>query len=73
MPALRALQGTPGRVGRAAVGVMLIGVGAAAGGGWWAMAVVGLVPLMAAVGNVCLFAPLFHQPLRAAGRSGPAR
>lgn len=36
----------------------------------WAVGVVGLVPLAAGAGNVCLFAPLFHAPLR--GRNGTA-
>lgn len=69
MPVLRVLQGTPGRIGRGAAGAVLVGLGVAAGGGWWALAVVGLVPLAAAIGNVCLLAPLFHQPLRATART----
>ena len=38
-------------------------VGALLGGGWWALAVVGLVPLAAGVLDVCLANVLFGQPL----------
>ena len=34
-----------------------------AGGGWWALAIVGLVPLAAGVLDICLFNVLFGQPL----------
>jgi hypothetical protein len=51
-----------GRVVRAALGLIMIGVGVALGGGWWALAAVGLVPLAAAVFDVCLFAPLTGRP-----------
>ena len=36
-----------GRITRIAAGVVLIVVGVLLGGGWWALAVVGLVPLAA--------------------------
>ena len=45
---------------------MLIAVGALLGGGWWALAVVGLVPLAAGLLDVCVFAPLFHRPFNGA-------
>lgn len=57
------LGSQPGRMVRAALGMALIGSGAGLGGGWWALAVVGLVPLGAAAFDVCLFAPLLHRPL----------
>ena len=41
----------------------LIVVGGLLGGGWWALAVVGLVPLAAGALDVCLFNVLFGQPL----------
>jgi hypothetical protein len=65
------MAGTAGRIVRAAAGIALIVAGAVLGGGWWALAVVGLVPLAAAAFDVCLFAPLAHQPL--GGRALRAR
>ncbi len=53
-----------GRIVRIAAGVVLIALGAMLGGGWWAVAVVGLVPLAAGILDACVFAPLFHRPLR---------
>jgi hypothetical protein len=52
-----------GRVVRVIAGVALIMVGALLGGGWWAVAVIGLVPLAAGALDVCLFNVLFGQPL----------
>lgn len=52
-----------GRTLRITAGVALIILGAALGGGWLALAVVGLVPLLAGGLDVCLFAPLFGQPM----------
>lgn len=62
MPILRFLASQPGRVLRAAVGLVLIVVGAMAGGWWWLLAVVGLVPLAAGVFDFCTLAPLFRLP-----------
>lgn len=56
-----------GRIARAVMGLVMVGLGVALGGGWWALAVVGLVPLIAAVLDVCLFAPLVGRPF--AGRA----
>ncbi len=53
-----------GRITRIAAGVVLIALGAILGGWWWALAVVGLVPLAAGILDVCVFAPLFRRPLR---------
>jgi hypothetical protein len=52
-----------GRTVRIIAGVALIVFGASLGGGWLALAVVGLVPFLAGVFDVCLFAPLFGHPL----------
>ncbi|MGO8863662.1 MAG: YgaP-like transmembrane domain [Acidimicrobiales bacterium] len=57
------MASTAGRAVRAIAGVALIVVGALLGGGWRALAVVGLVPLAAGALDVCLFNPLFGQPL----------
>ena len=46
---------TAGRSVRVLAGVALIVVGAILGGGWWALAVVGLVPLAAGALDICLF------------------
>ena len=49
-----------GRLIRMAVGIALIiiGVSDVAGAAGWAIAAVGLVPLLAGIGNVCLLGPL---------------
>ena len=60
------MQSGAGRIARAAVGVAMIAAGLALGGGWLALALVGLVPLAAGAFDFCLAAPLVHQPLRTA-------
>jgi len=60
------MASSSGRITRVAAGVVLIAVGALLGGGWWALAVVGLVPLAAGLLDVCVFAPLFHRPFNGA-------
>ncbi len=57
------MASTNGRTLRVLAGVALIVIGGLLGGGWWVLAVIGLVPLVAGAGDVCLFNPLFHQPL----------
>ncbi|MBS2966328.1 DUF2892 domain-containing protein [Actinocrinis puniceicyclus] len=57
------LASRAGRITRGVAGVALIVAGVALGGGWWALAVVGLAPLAAATFDFCLFAPLAHLPL----------
>jgi len=52
-----------GRVTRVVAGVVLIVIGALIGGAGWIIAIVGLVPLLAGVFDVCLFAPLLKQPM----------
>jgi hypothetical protein len=56
----------PGRVVRIAVGIAMLAIGAALGGGWWVLAVAGLLPISAGVMNVCLIAPLIRAPLSGA-------
>jgi len=58
------MASTAGRAVRVIAGVALIVVGGLLGGGWWALAVVGLIPLAAGALDVCLFNVLFGQPLR---------
>jgi len=58
------MASTAGRAVRIIAGLVLIAVGGLLGGGWWALAVVGLVPLAAGALDVCLFNVLFGQPLR---------
>ena len=57
-----------GRGLRIVAGIILIAVGLAVVGrtGGIVLAVVGLVPLLAGVFDVCLFAPLFGAPLKGA-------
>ena len=59
---IRFMASGSGRVARLVVGIVLIVVGLIAGGGWFILAAVGVVPLLAAAFDVCLFAPLFNQP-----------
>ena len=58
------MASTAGRAVRIIAGLVLIAVGGLLGGGWWALAVVGLVPLAAGALDICLFNVLFGQPLR---------
>jgi len=53
-----------GRGLRVLAGLALIVAGIAIGGAGWVLAVVGLVPLIAGIADVCLFDPLFGKPLR---------
>ena len=57
-----------GRGLRIVAGIILIAVGLAVigGTGGIVLAVIGLVPLLAGVFDVCLFAPLFGAPLKGA-------
>lgn len=56
------MAGNVGRGIRIVAGLALITLGAAFGGGWWTLAVVGLVPLAAGAFDFCVLAPLVHQP-----------
>jgi hypothetical protein len=69
---VRLMRSGAGRGVRIAAGAGLIAVGAAAGGTIGTiLVIVGSVPLLAGVFNVCLFAPLFGFDLR--GRERAAR
>jgi hypothetical protein len=57
------MASSAGRAVRIIAGVALIVVGGLLGGGWWTLAVVGLVPLAAGALDVCLFNVLIGQPL----------
>ncbi|MDP9073706.1 MAG: DUF2892 domain-containing protein [Actinomycetota bacterium] len=62
MPFLKFMSDGAGRAVRIVAGLALIAVGAILGGAFRALAVVGLVPLLAGVFDVCLFAPLARMP-----------
>jgi|NGEPerStandDraft_6_1074524.scaffolds.fasta_scaffold200824_1 hypothetical protein len=64
MRGVRWMSSVAGRLTRIGAGVALIVVGLAAGGGWRLVSALGVVPLLAGVLDVCLFAPLMKQPLR---------
>jgi hypothetical protein len=55
------MQSTTGRILRIVVGIALIALGLLVVQGVWGivLAVIGLVPLFAGLGGVCLVAPLF--------------
>jgi len=57
------MASTAGRTIRIIAGIALIVVGGILGGGWWALAVVGLIPLAAGALDICLFNVLFRQSL----------
>jgi hypothetical protein len=58
------MSSATGRLLRIVAGIALIVIGLIAGGGWVTLSVIGLVPLIAGLANVCLLAPLFGQPLK---------
>jgi hypothetical protein len=65
-----------GRALRVIAGIVLVGLGVWLWGGWGiALIVVGLVPLLAGLFDVCVFSALFGGPfsgerIRALGRKG---
>lgn len=65
---VRLMESGWGRLARVAAGALMVGLGAwlgsSQGGGWWALAAVGLVPMAAGLFDVCLAAPLFGAPVR---------
>ena len=60
----RFLGSSAGRVTRIVAGIVLILVGVAVvkGTAGWVIAVIGVLPLLAGLFDVCLFAPLFGLP-----------
>ncbi len=60
----RFMSSTAGRLLRIVAGIVLIIVGLAVvhGTGGIILAIIGLVPLIAGIANVCVFAPLFGGP-----------
>ncbi len=68
MTFIRFMGSGAGRLARVVAGLVLVGLGAWLGGGWWVLSAVGLVPLSAGVFNVCLVAPLLHAPVRPVSR-----
>ena len=50
----------------AGIVLMVVGLAVVGGTGGIVLAVIGLVPLLAAAFDVCLFAPLFGAPLKGA-------
>jgi hypothetical protein len=63
---IRFLASRNGRIARIVAGIVLIvvGLGVVGGTAGWIIAVVGLVPLLAGIFDVCVFAPLFGLPFR---------
>lgn len=61
---VEAMESTTGRVSRIVLGLALVAIGIALGGGWWALAAVGFVAVAAGVFNFCLLAPFFGGHLR---------
>ena len=56
-----------GRVARIVAGVVLIVLGLMLGGAiGWLLAIIGLVPIAAGAGNVCLLAPILGAPFKGA-------
>jgi len=66
MSAIEFLASKNGRIARGTAGLALIVVGIVLGGAWWALAVIGLVPLAAGIFDFCLLGPLMRLPV--AGR-----
>jgi hypothetical protein len=59
------MASTTGRIARVVAGVALIALGFVIGGvGGWIIAIVGLVPLLAGLFDVCVFSRLFGGPFR---------
>jgi hypothetical protein len=57
------MASTAGRAVKVIAGAALVVVGGILGGGWWDLAVVGLVPFAAGPLDICLFNVLFRQTL----------
>lgn len=59
---LEFLGSQPGRIVRVGAGLALIAAGVLLGGGWMALAVIGLLPLVAGAFDFCVLGPLFRLP-----------
>lgn len=55
------MEQTNGRLARIVLGAILVGIGATVGGGWWVLAIIGLVPIAAGIFDFCLIAPFFGE------------
>ena len=64
MAFLKFIGSQPGRIVRIAAGLGFIAIGISAGGGWLALALVGLLPLAAGVFDLCVLGPPFHLPFQ---------
>lgn len=66
MEIARLMSGTAGRLARVIAGIALVIVGLIWAGGVVGLiiAIVGVVPILAGVSNVCLLAPPFGGPFR---------
>lgn len=62
MAFLELLGSQAGRAVRVIAGVVLIATWVALGGGWIALAIVGVLPLAAGVFDFCVLGPLFRLP-----------
>ena len=62
MPVLNFLGSQPGRIVRIAAGLAFITAGVSLGGGWPALAAVGVLPVAAGAFDFCVLGPLFHLP-----------
>lgn len=70
----RFMAGPVGRGVRIVAGLVLIAVGLAVGStGGTVLAVVGVLPLLAGVLNICVIAPLLKAPFRGRDALGGAR
>ncbi len=58
------LGSSVGRVARIIAWVVLIVIGFVGGGGLVILSIVGVIPLLAGMANVCLLAPLFGRSLK---------
>jgi hypothetical protein len=64
MAFLRFMAGRSGRAMRVLAGAGLVVAGALLSGGWYALVILGLVPLLAGALDVCVLAPLFGRPIQ---------
>lgn len=62
MPVLEFLGSQPGRIVRIVAGGALVVLGVLLGGWWFALSVVGLLPLAAGIFDFCVLGPLFRLP-----------